>query len=206
MSRQPALEFYEWHASPVHRIAPVVKLLAAILGTISVAFLPAAFHSIGLLFYAALLITILLISRIAVWKFCTRLLGLELFAVSLSTLALVQPDGLHRFILLLTKSTLSAATMLLLTSTTPFAGLLQAMRQLRLPKILTTILALTYRYLFLLIEESRRMNDARASRTFTKRRRQRWQSLATVIAQLFLRSSLRAERVYQAMIARGWQL
>jgi energy-coupling factor transporter transmembrane protein EcfT len=43
------------------------------------------------------------------------------------------------------------------------------------------------------------------SRTFTRRRRVRWQTLATVVGQLFVRASERAERIYDAMCARGWK-
>ena len=44
-----------------------------------------------------------------------------------------------------------------------------------------------------------------ASRQGRGRHRQAWQSLASVTAQLFVRSSERGERVYAAMRARGWQ-
>jgi energy-coupling factor transporter transmembrane protein EcfT len=49
------------------------------------------------------------------------------------------------------------------------------------------------------------MRRARNSRTFHRGRRLRWQTLATVVGQLFVRSSERAERIYDAMCARGWK-
>jgi cobalt/nickel transport system permease protein len=49
------------------------------------------------------------------------------------------------------------------------------------------------------------MRRARASRTFNQGRLRAWGTLATVIGQLFVRSTERAERIYAAMIARGWQ-
>ena len=61
-----------------------------------------------------------------------------------------------------------------------------------------------HRYLFVLADESARMRRARASRTFTAGRRFRWHTLSTIIAQLFLRASDRADRIYNAMQARGW--
>jgi cobalt/nickel transport system permease protein len=66
-------------------------------------------------------------------------------------------------------------------------------------------LALMHRYLFVLADEAERMSRARASRTFTPRRRVRWPALASVAGQLFLRASERAERIYAAMCARGWR-
>jgi cobalt/nickel transport system permease protein len=49
------------------------------------------------------------------------------------------------------------------------------------------------------------MRRARASRTFERQRRMRWHLLGTVVGQLFVRASERAERIYAAMCARGWK-
>ncbi len=68
-----------------------------------------------------------------------------------------------------------------------------------------TTLALMYRYLFVLMDEAERMQRARASRTFTKPGLRSWKTLGTVVGQLFVRSSERAERIYSAMCARGWK-
>ena len=71
--------------------------------------------------------------------------------------------------------------------------------------MLITTIALMHRYLFVLVDESERMRRARASRTFTRGRRFHWHTLATVVGQLFIRASERAERIYDAMCARGWK-
>jgi cobalt/nickel transport system permease protein len=55
-----------------------------------------------------------------------------------------------------------------------------------------------------LVDEAQRMRRARASRTFRPGRWWTWRTLTTVIGQLFVRSTERAERIYAAMIARGW--
>jgi cobalt/nickel transport system permease protein len=98
--------------------------------------------------------------------------------------------------------------------------MLTVLRRLRVPPLLVTTLALMHRYLFVLVEESERMRRARASRTFrhsghpgpSKRsglwgpgRRIHWHVLGSVVGQLFLRASERAERIYDAMCARGWK-
>jgi cobalt/nickel transport system permease protein len=79
------------------------------------------------------------------------------------------------------------------------------LRRLRLPKLLVTTLALMYRYLFLLTDEAQRMQRARAARTFRVDRARSWRAAATMVAQLFVRSTERAERIYAAMLARGWR-
>jgi len=93
--------------------------------------------------------------------------------------------------------------MVLLASTTPFPQLLGVLRWLRVPHLLTTTLALMYRYLFVLADEAQRMQRARQSRSFSARRWPGWRVLATVISQLFVRATARAERIYLAMLARG---
>jgi cobalt/nickel transport system permease protein len=79
------------------------------------------------------------------------------------------------------------------------------LRGLRVPGLLITTIALMHRYLFVLAEEAQRMRRARACRTFKRGRRFQWQALATVLGQLFVRASERAERIYDAMCARGWK-
>ncbi len=69
-------------------------------------------------------------------------------------------------------------TMFLLTWTTPFAETLQVLRRLRVPAVMLTTLALMVRYLPVLAEETTRMQRARASRTFTRRRGAAWPSPA----------------------------
>jgi len=69
-----------------------------------------------------------------------------------------------------------------------------------------TTLALLERYRFVLIEEGLRMRRARASRTVGPGKKVfAWQTLASVVAVLFVRATERAERIYAAMCARGWQ-
>jgi cobalt/nickel transport system permease protein len=103
------------------------------------------------------------------------------------------------------KSNLCVLTMLLLTWTTPFHEILAVLRRMRLPSVMLTTLALMYRYLPVLGEETRRMERARASRTFLKSRRLAWHNVAAIIGRLFIRSADRAERIYLAMCARGWK-
>jgi len=94
---------------------------------------------------------------------------------------------------------------ILLNSTTRFTDLLQVFRRLRVPALLVATLALMHRYLFVLAAETVRLRRARRSRTYAAGRWAGWQLTATIAAQLFVRTSERAERVYAAMCARGWK-
>ena len=134
-----------------------------------------------------------------------RLILLEPFALGIALMALFQENGGTVFLSILVRSTLCLFTARLLSNTTPFASLLRTMKRLGVPRLLVTIFALLYRYLFVLIDEAERLNRARASRTFTMSRRRKWHMLASLIGQLFVRSTERAERIYAAMTARGWK-
>ena len=91
------------------------------------------------------------------------------------------------------------------SNTTPFTSILRVLKSVRVPGLLITTIALMHRYLFVLADEAERMRRARASRTFTRGRRWQWLALASVVGQLFVRASERAERIYNAMCARGWK-
>jgi cobalt/nickel transport system permease protein len=154
---------------------------------------------------AALLGAIALASRVPVRFLLRKLLLLEPFVLGVVAMTLFQSDGLHRFLVTLTRSTLCLAASILFAATTPFTDFLAVLRAWRLPPLLTATLALTYRYLFVLVDEALRMRRARAARTFARGRRPRWHALSTVVARLFVRVTARAERIHAAMSARGWQ-
>ena len=195
------LDHYSRTDSPIHRLPAGVKLVVAVAIVLTTVLLP-GLHPLYFITAAALLVVVAALSRIPARFLFMRLLLLEPLALGVAVLALLQPGGLRVFAMLLTKSTLCLFTMVLLSNTTPFAELLGVLRRVRFPALLTTTLALMYRYLAVLIDEVERMKRARQARTFG---RTRWSVLATVLGQLFVRSTERAERIYAAMCARGWK-
>lgn len=202
--RHDFLDRYSRLQSPLHRLPPMAKLIGSLCFVIAVVTVDFSYT----IFFAAaagfLLITAF-ISTIP-WSFTIkRLLYLEPFALGIALMALFQPGGVSLFIAIMTRSTLCLFAMILLSNSTPFNDLLQTLRRLRVPGILVTIMALMYRYLFVLIDEAERLNRARRSRTFSTDRIQRWHVLGSLIGQLFIRSTERAERIYTAMTARGWK-
>jgi cobalt/nickel transport system permease protein len=205
------LDRYSRLDSPVHRLPAALKLALALIFVFVTVALPLAAREwfIGLF---ATLVAVAALSRIP-WSFLLkRLLFLEPFVLGVAILTLFQSNGIRVFATIFVRSTLCLLTMVLLSNTTPFAAVLQVLRRVRVPALFVTTLALMYRYLFVLVDEAERMHCARASRTFiSKTFRFRahhirvWQALGTVIGQLFVRSTERAERIYAAMCARGWK-
>ncbi len=93
----------------------------------------------------------------------------------------------------------------ILTTTTPLSVLLPAMRRMGLPNAVGSVIALMERYVHLMGEELRRMYRARASRTVhAMPAMSRFQSEGRLFGALLLRSWNRSDRVYHAMLARGF--
>lgn len=102
------------------------------------------------------------------------------------------------------KSWLSALSLILLSATTPFPRLLKGLERLGVPKVIVMILSFMYRYIFVLVDEAMRLARARDSRNPGGGLLWRARTLGNMIGTLFLRSYERGERVYQAMLARGF--
>lgn len=181
-----------------------MKVLAAFCIIALTASLP---RHVGALYAIPFLVLLILwaICRMPLKFAVQRLLVAEVFIVGLALLWLINPASGPIFLSAIVKSNLCVLTLLLLTWTTPFHELLQQLRRWSFPVIMVTTLALMYRYLPVLGEETRRMSRARASRTFSQRRWASWRSLAEILGQLFVRTAGRAERIYLAMCARGWK-
>ena len=192
------------HDSPLHRLPAAVKLwmaLGMIMGTVLV---PWQWHA-WFVVMVALLSLAAALSRIAIWFLIRRLLVLSPFVLGVILVNALQASVHKSWLALAARSGICLFTVVLLANTTSFGKILGALRSARVPALLVTTLALMHRYLFVLLDESERMRRARASRTFQRQRRMRWQLLGTVVGQLFVRASERAERIYAAMCARGWK-
>jgi len=103
------------------------------------------------------------------------------------------------------KFVLTVSALVALVSTTRFSDVLKALSWFRLPRLFVVELSFLYRYLFLLVEQVMRMKRARGCRA-VGRTPLGWRLRATggIIGNLFLRSLERGERVYAAMVARGF--
>jgi len=91
----------------------------------------------------------------------------------------------------------------LLFLTTPFTEILAALRWFRVPTVVADTLGFMYRYVFLLWEEFSAMRVSARARGGMLGWRREWHTTGTITAQLFLRAYDRAERIQQAVQARG---
>ncbi len=126
------------------------------------------------------------------WQWSIFSLRLE----GLQTAALIA----GRFVAILT-------TGFVLLGTTPFLTLLEAMRSLGIPTLLTDMTLLTYRYLFDVANQLATMRQAMQLRGYGHSRQtvqQHCHWLAALFGSLLLRSYEQSQRVYSAMRLRGY--
>jgi cobalt/nickel transport system permease protein len=104
------------------------------------------------------------------------------------------------------RSVLSFLAGLWLVNVTPFGSLLAGLRGLGMPRVFASMLAFMYRYVFVLFEELARMRTAQRARSFGPRPLwQEWKCTGYLLGGLLIRALTRAERIHDAMCARGWR-
>jgi cobalt/nickel transport system permease protein len=190
--------------SPVARLSAELKLGAALVIIVGTVTVPSGW--IGWFIGVALLLSLAAIfSSIPVLFLLRRLAWLSPLILGVALVNALQPAMRGSWVILAIRSILCLLTVILVSNTTPFSKILRVLKRVRVPGLLVTTIALMHRYLFVLTSEAERMARARASRTFVRDRRSRWQTLSTVVGRLFVRASERAERIYDAMCARGWR-
>ena len=192
------------HASPVHRLPAAAKLAGALVIIAGTVLAPSRWHA-WFIAVAALLGLAALLSRIPLSFLLRRILLLSPFVLGVVLVNAFQSFAPGTWPALAVRSGLCLLTVVLLSNTTPFGKILSVLKAARVPGLLVTTVALMHRYIFVLADESERMRRARASRTLLRQRRMRWRMSGTVVGQLFVRASERAERIYAAMCARGWK-
>ncbi len=223
------LDRYLSRQSLIHQLDPRVKLLVTVGFIISNVLLP---DGAWLAFLAAWGLTLLVSqqAKLGVWfafrrSFIALPFMLAGFSVIFATpgqvittwqvlwLELTVTDmGIIRLISLMCRSWLSVQMAILLTATTTFPDLTHALRHLKVPAVLVSIISFMYRYLFVLVEEAQRLLRARAARSAALPGQKAggtliWRAKVAggMIGQLFIRSLDRADRVYLAMAARGYR-
>jgi len=203
--------------SPVHRLDPRAKLACALLYCAAVASLPVS-RPLLPAWCVPPLAAAVAASRLPLRYLARRCLMLCAFAASVAlffpfTLARgdvaaaigplkVYTGGLAAAGSILFRFALTTLAVLVLACTTPFPRLLRAMQWFGLPRLFIMVLAFLYRYLFVLVDEADRIARARDSRCPS--RRGRWAAAPAILGMLFVRSVDRSDRIYAAMLSRGF--
>lgn len=220
------LDPYQDLRSPVHALDARVKLVLALCFILVTSLTPNGAWPLMIMLFAVSL-SVMLLSGLEV-GFVLKRAGLVLpFALAALPLIFTMPGqrfeigatgialsvpGVVRMVSVLAKSYVSMQMAVVLASTTSFPALLQAMRAIRLPRLLVAVFGLMWRYLFVLVDEALRLMRARDSRSGALDPARRvggsisWRArtVGGMAGNLFMRSFERGDRIYDAMAARGY--
>lgn len=205
--------------TPWHSLAPHTRLLCALLLVFAIVLTPNG-HWWTWAIYGLAVLWLILLSRVTLSVLLKRVAVESVFisVVLLGTLfrrggrviwawGSLQITTLGLTILgsVTLKALLSLLILNVLTLTTSVPALLNALILLQVPPLLVAILASMYRYINVLVAEFNAMRQAAVSRNLMGT--SNWQRLVVgnMIGSLFIRTYERGERVYQAMLARGYQ-
>jgi len=204
-------------ASVVHRLDPRGKIVVAALFAILIATTTAYATAVAGL---ALALLCLALARLPLRQVAVRLLVVNSFIFFLwLVLPLTYPgdpvwrlgpltatrQGLVFTGLITLKSNAIIIALMALIATVPVVTLGQALHQMRVPDKLSHLLLFTYRYIYVFEQEYRRLVQAMKIRGFRPRTNlHTYRSYAYLAAMLLVRSFDRAERVFQAMLCRGF--
>jgi cobalt/nickel transport system permease protein len=217
--RHAFLDQYSALESPVHQLDARAKIIAFLsLIVISVSTPPEA--GTAFLGYGAFLAVMAAASRLPFGHVLRRAWIIVPFVVMVAifipfmkggggySLGVGSPgvarSGLMMLWNVLVKSAIAIFSMILLSSTTPFPSLMRGFERLKTPRVLVMLASFAYRYIFVLVDEAERMERARDSRGYGGRWLWQAKVIGQMIGTLFLRSYERSERVYVAMVSRGF--
>ncbi|HKZ28315.1 MAG TPA: cobalt ECF transporter T component CbiQ [Acidimicrobiia bacterium] len=208
---------YVHGTSRVHRLEAHVKVAAMLLFVLAVVATPRqAFWAFGI--HAMLVGGATAAARIPPGFLLRRLLLLTpfvLFAVFLPFFGggartevaglSLSVEGLWGAWTILAKATLGVTASIVMAATTEVPDILLGLDRLRVPRLITAIAGFMIRYLDVVLGEMHRMRIAMMSRGYDPRWIWQGGALAASAGALFIRSYERGERVYQAMVARGYE-
>jgi cobalt/nickel transport system permease protein len=211
-------EEFSLRRSPIHRIDPRFRVVAAALFSVQVAvslhfvLLAAALCIALLLAAAARLPLVPVLRRLAVVNGFVLFLWLFLpFTTPGELLFRIGPlpvtaQGLSLAAAITIKANTIVLAILALVGTMPVALFGHALQRLRLPRSFCHLLLLTYRYVFVIEQEYLKLVRAMKMRGFVPRTDMHtYRSLAHLLGMLLVRSLERSERIYQAMRCRGFE-
>lgn len=219
------LDVYQSREAGIHALDPRVKILTTFFFILTAVTLPeGAWVSYALLF--VLIVSVAIVARLgAVFPLRRSVVALP-FLLAALPLPFVVPGevilrlpglgwtvsevGLMRFVTILLRTWIAVQAGVLLSATTMIPDILWGLSKLKVPRILVSIVGFMVRYLFVVADEALRITRARNSRSprlpganppgvFWQGR-----TAGMMVGSLFLRSLERSERVYAAMLARGY--
>lgn len=200
----------------INKVHPLSKLIVT-LAYIGVVISFDKYALTGLLPMILYPIILFSISEIPFLKICSKLIfimpfliGVGLFnpifdrSFEVNLLGIVMSSGWISFISLSLRGALTVFASFLLIGTTSIEKICYALRLIKLPKIFVTQILLTYRYIFVLLDEASNMYNAYSLRA-PREKGINYKVWGSLLGQLLLKSFDRANRMYNSMLLRGFK-
>jgi len=224
------LDPYQPRFSLIHRLDPRVKLVLLIAFILTTTLTPVGAWPVYILLYAMIL-SVIVLSEIGFSYVLKRaalavpfilaalpviftVKGPPLFNLEIGPWSLkASQPGMEQFFSIAIKSWISVQAAIILGATTTFPDMMIAMRAVHVPRLLVAIFGLMWRYLFVLVDEVLRLMRARQARSGHSDRpglkpggSANWRARVAggMAGSLFIRAFERSDRIYMAMVARGY--
>ncbi|MFV0423708.1 cobalt ECF transporter T component CbiQ [Oleidesulfovibrio sp.] len=204
-------------SSILHRLDPRVKSVAAFFLSCIVAVCVQIQVAAGALLLGGVLTVA---ARLPVGPLLRRLLAVNLFVLFLwavlpftypgETVSMVaglpvSRQGIQMAFMVTLKSNAIVLLFISLVATSNAAALGHALCRLRIPRKLVFLFLFTYRYVHVLVQEYERLRTAARLRGFVPDTGMHtYRTVANMLGMVILRSLDRSQRVYQAMLLRGF--
>lgn len=213
----PEIDRYAHLKSIFHSWDPRVKLISFSFLVFSIALLP---NTLSAFFGFILAVVLVFLSKIPFFFVLKQLRWVVFFVLFFFIILpltvpgdrmirlnflVISYEGVKLSFLIALKAISICMIIFPMIGTMKFHQTLKALEKLKLPNKLIQMMMFTYRYIFVLLEELKRMSVAVKARLF----RQRTDILtlrvtANLVGMLFIRGFERTQRVYNAMASRGY--
>lgn len=203
--RHAFIDTYADLNTPLHKFSARIKVIFFIIFLLTVIFTPIK-QKVLFLLYGAIISFLIYVSKIPLRFICKRIMEIAPFIIIMLTSTLFRKQGYILFFICTVKAILTILLALIISSTTRFSQLLEALSGLKVPGLFIHLLSFMYRYSFILEDQLLKTRRAYESRNINNKNNfRKVKILSNILGNLFIRAYERSERVYLAMCARGYE-
>jgi len=213
----PDIDKYANLKSPIHSLEPCTKIISFTILIFSVVFVERVDMAV---FSLAIAISILLLSRLPLKFILNRVKVILVFIIPILILmpftvpgtvlwsfgpVVISKEGIYFGFLVAIRSVTAIILTITLLGSQKFETTLKGLALLKVPDSIIQILLFTYRYIFVMIDEFICIWSAMRAKGYTFRvNRSGLLIIGNLVGMLLVKSYERAERVYNAMIGKGY--
>ncbi|AOT69113.1 cobalt ECF transporter T component CbiQ [Geosporobacter ferrireducens] len=116
----------------------------------------------------------------------------------------VEKQGFDQAVLTFSRAYASVTCLYFLALTTPMVDVIWILKQMRVPRILTEMMTIIYRFIFVLLETASMMYLSQECRLGYASISKSYHSLGQLVSNLFIKSFQRSQELFTALSTRGY--